>query len=124
MKTEIQNLWVNALRSGEYKQTRERLKDHNGGFCCLGVLCDLYLKENNEDWSLDDDGLPCIEINGFIRYNETEHPPTKVCNWADINSDSPSVKNEYGEPEVLVNLNDNGASFEEIANLIEASGVL
>lgn len=34
-------LWVEALRSGKYKQTRQgwlRVEDH---FCCLGVLADV-----------------------------------------------------------------------------------
>jgi len=32
--------WINALRGGEYKQTRGELRDHLG-YCCLGVLCDI-----------------------------------------------------------------------------------
>lgn len=30
--------WIQALRGGKYKQTRETLQNQNG-FCCLGVLC-------------------------------------------------------------------------------------
>lgn len=32
--------WVAALRSGEYKQCKNRLA-HAGRFCCLGVACDI-----------------------------------------------------------------------------------
>lgn len=50
MKKTIMNKWVKALRSGKYKQCREKLCNVDGktgeeSFCCLGVLTDLYLKE-------------------------------------------------------------------------------
>ena len=51
MKPEIKKLWVDALRSGEYKQAREVLRTNGGtSFCCLGVLTDLYCKSNNKAW--------------------------------------------------------------------------
>lgn len=37
MNKDIKKKWVEALRSGDYKQTRLRLQD-KGGYCCLGVL--------------------------------------------------------------------------------------
>jgi hypothetical protein len=40
---------VKALRSGEYKQTKESLRNEEG-YCCLGVACDLYGKINNVSW--------------------------------------------------------------------------
>lgn len=33
--------WIAALRSGKYQQTFSELKSADGGFCCLGVLCDI-----------------------------------------------------------------------------------
>ena len=39
-----QQNWINALRSGEYKQGTERLQ--NGGlYCCLGVACKVAEKD-------------------------------------------------------------------------------
>ena len=35
---EIKKLWVDALRSGLYKQGHNDLLDAEGGHCCLGVL--------------------------------------------------------------------------------------
>lgn len=32
--------WLTALRSGKYQQTNGNLHDNNG-YCCLGVLCDI-----------------------------------------------------------------------------------
>lgn len=37
MKAEDKAKWLEALRSGEYKQTAETLC-HDGAYCCLGVL--------------------------------------------------------------------------------------
>jgi hypothetical protein len=40
MKAALKSKWVAALRSGKYKQVTGSLQN-NGGFCCLGVLCDI-----------------------------------------------------------------------------------
>lgn len=49
MKPSIKEKWVQALRSGEYKQTYNvlHIKDC---FDVLGVLCDLYVKEKKLEW--------------------------------------------------------------------------
>ena len=60
-ESQITNLkkWVEALRSGKYKQGKYRLKT-NDYHCCLGVLCDVvdkkYLKTHAED------SLPSSEL--------------------------------------------------------------
>ena len=36
-----------ALRSGLYEQTVEALQDETG-FCCLGVMCEIWEKETGE----------------------------------------------------------------------------
>lgn len=41
MNPELKTKWLTALRSGDYKQGKERLKNVDGTMCCLGVLCDL-----------------------------------------------------------------------------------
>jgi hypothetical protein len=38
MPKKLKAEWIKALRSGEYKQTKEVLCNNEGGFCCLGVL--------------------------------------------------------------------------------------
>jgi hypothetical protein len=43
MKPEIKKMWLEALRSGQYKQGGGALRPHGGNeFCCLGVLCNLH----------------------------------------------------------------------------------
>lgn len=49
MKPDIKAQWVAALRSGEYEQGKGVLREIDndgtlGGYCCLGVLCDLAVK--------------------------------------------------------------------------------
>lgn len=41
MKAERRQAWVDALRSGKYKQTQGKLHNSDDSFCCLGVLCDI-----------------------------------------------------------------------------------
>lgn len=40
--TELYDNWIAALRSGDYKQTQNRLRSSDDAFCCLGVACDTY----------------------------------------------------------------------------------
>ena len=43
MDAKLKALWLEALRSGNYKQTSNELFDGEG-YCCLGVLCDVMLE--------------------------------------------------------------------------------
>jgi len=53
LKPEVKEIFLEALRSNDYKQGRGSLRiveDGQCSFCCLGVLTDLYLKENDISW--------------------------------------------------------------------------
>ena len=40
MDAKLKADWIAALRSGDFQQAREVMRDENeGGYCCLGVLC-------------------------------------------------------------------------------------
>jgi hypothetical protein len=109
MNPQIKQKWLNALRSGEYQQTQNRLHDENG-FCCLGVLCDLYGKENNVEWELEDDGT-------YYKFKyHTVVLPLPVVEWAGVGGYNPYI---YSRSLTLSSLNDNGSTFNEIADLIE-----
>ena len=42
MEKALKAKWIEALRSGQYRQTQARLRTSDGlGHCCLGVLCDI-----------------------------------------------------------------------------------
>jgi hypothetical protein len=38
---ELKQRWLDALRSGKYKQGKGALRTGKDHFCCLGVLCDI-----------------------------------------------------------------------------------
>lgn len=39
MTPELKARWIEALRSGEYRQARNAMNRDNESYCCLGVLC-------------------------------------------------------------------------------------
>jgi hypothetical protein len=111
MKKEVQEKWVAALRSGEYKQTREILRDEEG-FCCLGVLTDLYIQENGLEWGSDPDR------SVYTFDDEEEIPPSVVREWAGMQNWETSCGYLYYQ------LNDvENYSFEQIADIIEKEEV-
>jgi len=109
MNPQIKQKWVSALRSGEYKQTQRHLHDEYG-FCCLGVLCDLYIKENNLEWepSRYDD-------NVYVFQDGVADLPLSVVEWSGI----PNHNLLDINARTFANLNDNAYTFEQIADVIE-----
>lgn len=103
MNHEIKAKWVAALRSGEYKQGRGSLRERDA-YCCLGVLCDIHARETGCRWGDRNEYLDC---SGIL--------PVLVRDWAGLRLRDPEV-DRY----CLSAQNDNGASFPEIADLIEA----
>ncbi len=101
MKYNVMKKWVKALRSGQYKQTTQRLVD-NDEFCCLGVLCDVASKE---------------KVISFYEYEKCSVLPKVVMEWS-------GIRDAYGERKgrrkALVELNDiSRYSFKRIADVIE-----
>lgn len=121
MKATIKKLWLNALRSGEYKQGKGTLRA-NDSYCCLGVLCDLHAKEFKKDWVL----VPTVNDEHYDYLGRTQFLPNEVSNWAEIDyykslgyTNSGMFKNDDGKDSSLSTLNDEGKSFTEIADIIE-----
>lgn len=98
MNAELKAKWVAALRSGDYKQTTGVLR-LGDAFCCLGVLCEVA-------------GVPAVE--GGYRFSDG------FVNFCIL---SGSMAKEVGQQSasVLVDLNDNGKPFTDIADWIEAN---
>ena len=59
MQIEKVEKWIEALESGEFKKTEGVLKDCEGGYCCLGVLCHIFKDEIEANT-----GEKIIETNG------------------------------------------------------------
>ncbi len=117
MNPEIKDKWLKALRSGEYKQAFAVLKSTDG-FCCLGVLCDIYLKEKSQKWQ----HKPFCP-DGFFIEECSASLPHKIMEWSGIESSLAHYIVDRCNPErttiSLSNLNDNGVGFKEIADTIE-----
>ena len=117
MKKTNKKLWVQALRSGKYRQGRGFLCLNNQ-YCCLGVAFDVLV---DDDWHSEDDGHGW-GIKGRDTY--TTYSGESV---TDIYTDECSLTNEVldkieldmRDADELVRLNDKGTSFEEIADWIE-----
>lgn len=65
MKKALAMKWVEALRSGKYKQGARYLKK-NGRYCCLGVLCEITGFQSLSDKGLSDLGNPISSGLGDI----------------------------------------------------------
>lgn len=126
MKPEIKELWLKALRSGDYKKGRTQLRNiADNSFCCLGVLCDLY---DNSKWVMHEgtkDYAYQLKPNppGGEDYRQTAGLSSEVIDWSGVNSGL----GYFQEPEKdditfsLAGINDNPDSqgFEEVIKTIE-----
>lgn len=103
MNKALKKKWVNALRSGEYKQGGNRLYNKKyDSFCCLGVLCDVAGIDRDEIW---DESMPTRKQAKAIGLP-----------YADEGVDYDTKKNITAK---LANFNDDGKSFKWIASYIE-----
>lgn len=114
---------VDALRSGKYPQAKGHLRTEQG-YCCLGVMCAVA----DDDPQLDD-GQDYRTRNGAI-----DVLPSSICRALGLTNQNPAVVDVNGEklftqahsygyewPLTLAWLNDEGFTFDQIADII-ASG--
>lgn len=112
VKKRVKKMWLEALRGKKYQQSTGCLQD-NDGFCCLGVLTDLYLEEMALDWVWDEE-KQVYHINQQYTYL-----PPEVCNWSGIFDKDPEVLID-GYSFSLSDLNDGSGTriqFPEYTNL-------
>lgn len=108
MNPEVKAKWLEALRSGKYKQGDSAL--HKGEqFCCLGVLCDIAVQS----------GIVKTDINHddeVVYDGRADYLPLSVQEWAGL----PNENGDYDRyASSLADQNDEGATFTEIADIIE-----
>jgi hypothetical protein len=122
MNEQVKEMWIDALESGDYRQGQGYLKyydktSHRTRHCCLGVLCDLYSKN-------------VAPLEEKIRFTNDERVtksiaqkpydlPNIVQNWAGLNDPSGTLSEPVDGKTNLVDLNDDGKTFKEIANIIK-----
>ena len=114
---------VEALRSGEYTQTNKVLRDKHG-YCCLGVACDLYRKTEKPDEQWE----PMEGRNVWEFMGASAELPEEVMNWLGFATCEGVFTEDYSTSSLmslmsLMLLNDEGNSFECIADAIEDGAV-
>lgn len=113
VQQKARKMWVKALRSGKFQQGYGKLhyenKDGEQKFCCLGVLCELAVKEGVIS--------PSEKYNRDYEYDGADATlPEAVLDWVGIKDDCGSMKKGS-----LVSRNDSRKySFERIADIIES----
>lgn len=114
---------VEALRSGDYKQTSGRLRRNEDKFCCLGVMCDKYHEITGDGrWTLGGlDELDIFEAGDIadVNYASGSDLPDVVRDWVGLKGWAGSYGNDT-ETTSLMRLNDTGKTFAEIADIIES----
>jgi hypothetical protein len=135
MKIDIAKQWVDALKSGTYQQGTGKLHatDINGTcmYCCLGVLCDLYMQQNPDELdvqvvtrksdvflqhtqmlSIGDDSITVYDNDSLVL-------PLRVREWAGMHDALGRFTNASHAQDSLAELNDHGMSFDRLADVIE-----
>ena len=99
MLNDFAKKWVEALRSGKYAQTKRQLA-YGESYCCLGVACELAIDSGIiSSYESTDNGLPEEVQNALgLRFSI----------------------GVYGKNTSLAGINDKGATFNEIADIIES----
>ena len=105
MDENIAKRWVKALRSGRYKRGRDHLRVGDK-HCCLGVLCRILRVKH--------DVMP----DGTYFYDGSY---TFLTNSVTAKVGMHLAEGALSGVETLAALNDNGKSFAEIADIIEAN---
>lgn len=117
MNPTIKKMWVDALLFGNYKQSKKSLRSNNG-FCCLGVLCDVYSKEAKRKKLYNHRLFSWRDYHGrSVFIDRDDMLPALMVSKAGLGYDDPCVIYR-GKECTLSSLNDDGVSFKMIAGII------
>lgn len=120
MNQEVKKEWCETLRSGKFKQGKGKLRSGNDAYCCLGVLSEIYREKTGKGyWVEVKENELSSAPNSCFRFvsehaNNTVFLTKDVQDWAGVESSDVKVRMTS-----LASLNDNGESFEGIADIIE-----
>lgn len=118
MDKDVKAAWVAALRSGEFDQVKSQLR-YCDGYCCLGVLTDIYIDTHAGLGSWD--GI-------FFRWDEDEEVKREavelalpVREWSGLICNGTGAIDIDSAPELMAMNDEQDKSFIEIADWIEAN---
>lgn len=124
MNPEIKEKWIAALRSGDYKQGKSYLakKGVDGviRYCCLGVLCEIAVKEGIAQRFHENSSFIAYGISE--RYQDETYLTKEIAAWAGIRYNGQLHEGDVEKSTPTNNLavaNDAELSFEHIAKMIE-----
>lgn len=130
--------WIDALRSGNYKQGTQYLhRRADNSYCCLGVACALAgtkaepkeVRAHRRDPATGHvhDSTIVVTVFGANEANEAVLP-ADVMEWLGLLDNNPVIDFPNGDaPRAgtsVAELNDKGWSFDQIADAIEAYGFI
>ena len=125
MNKEIKERWITALESGEYIHGVNALKKSSEGeiaYCCLGVLCDMYIKETGTaSWHEPNSSGICEFLNSGQEQGigNSAFLPDIVIGWSGM-KDSRGVFTDDTDKRVsLVGVNDSSEDFGRVIECIE-----
>lgn len=134
MKARIKKMWVEALkRTGKdkYTQGKANLRTVNDGYCCLGVLTDLWLERSrpgkNHTWTQDPSCARVYYVRGHGTNNTLSEEVQKWSGLFDPGGGYVTVEEQAGELwqhndgvfTGLINDRVKRRTFAEIADAIE-----
>jgi hypothetical protein len=111
--------WVDALRSGEFKQGYGQLRDEtfNNEYrhCCLGVACEVFRRETGRGaWT---------DSNDFVVHHEDEnlevassHLPPSVIRWFGLPCKDPLIAGSSSSRYATIRNDADRWTFEQIAD--------
>jgi hypothetical protein len=120
MKQDVAERWITALESEEFPQAKDALR-RNDGYCCLGVLCELYRREHPDRASWDekarDRGIIAFNVSGEQGFSVL---PDEVLVWAGMRFDNGHFGGGFPgiDGDTLAELNDSDEPFTRIAQVI------
>lgn len=116
MNEHVKDLWLHALRDGEYVQGSGMLKTQENTYCCLGVLCDLYHKTTGKGlW----DNYTNMGFDTIVFEEHEFNLPDSVVEWAGLSELDPFIEGEKLSIHNDGDISTESKTFPEIADLIE-----
>jgi hypothetical protein len=117
MDSDIKRQWIEALRSGKYQQGKFALRTVDNEFCCLGVLCDIVRPDGWSDTTVESD-VAETDVYEFVEGKDTYEGalPDGVGEAVGID-----LWARHDVTDELIEMNDKGTPFAEIADYIEAN---
>lgn len=115
MPNEPARLWVEALRSGQYRQGHSALRNDDA-YCCLGVACEVYRQITGAgDWEREDSqtGRQAFRAG---RSSSTVVLPKLVQRWLGLVTEGGT----YNDSSLYKDNDEKGKTLEEIADIIES----